>query len=116
MEIGRIAELLGGDVVFGGGGKTIDIRSVCSTDLMSDVLRFASRGSLLVTALNQAQAIRTAEIADIPAIIMVMGKKIEKDVTDLAEEKNIALISTELPTFTTCGILYSEGLKSCLEG
>lgn len=116
MDIAKISELVGGKIVSGGGDTSPDIRSVCSTDLMSDVLRFASKGSLLVTALNQTQVIRTAEIADIPAVIMSMGKNIEKEMTQLAEEKNIALISTDLPTFTACGILYAEGLKGCQEG
>ena len=116
MEISKIVELLNGQLVVHGSNKAVEIETVCSTDLMSDVLRFATKGTLLVTALNQAQVIRTAEIADIPAVIMVMGKAIEKELTELAEKKDITLISTNLPTFTTCGILYAEGLIGCLEG
>lgn len=110
-----ITELIDGKTVVGSGDNSMDIISVFSTDLMSDVLRCSARGSLLVTALNQPQVIRTAEIADIPAVVIVHNKKIDREMIDLAEKKNIAIISTHLPMFTVCGILYTEGPKSCQE-
>lgn len=114
MKISRIAELVDGRVLVDNSDDSVDVKQACSTDLMSDVLRFATKGALLITALNQSQAIRTAEIADIPAVLMV-HKKIDKEIIELAQKKNIALISTHLPMFTVCGILYEGGLRSCLE-
>lgn len=115
MKISRIAELVDGRVLVDNRNDLVDIKQACSTDLMSDVLRFATKGALLITALNQSQAIRTAEIADIAAVLMVLDKKIDKEIIELAQKKNIALISTHLPMFTVCGILYGGGLRSCLE-
>jgi predicted transcriptional regulator len=46
---------------------------------------------------------------------MVMGKKMEREMIELAKEKNIALMVTHLPAFTVCGMLYAGGLRSCLE-
>lgn len=114
MKISGIAELVDGRIIVN-SSDSMDIAFVCSTDLMSDVLRFATKGALLVTALNQAQVIRTAEISDIPAVLMVLGKKMEREMIELAREKNIALMVTHLPAFTVCGILYSGGMRSCLE-
>lgn len=115
MKLKDIANLIDGQIIVEGRADSIDIVSVCSSDLMSDVLRFATRGALLVTALNQSQVIRTAEIADITAVLMVLGKKIDREMIELASEKNIALMVTYLPAFTVCGMLYAEGLRSCLE-
>ncbi|BCB97281.1 hypothetical protein JZK55_22030 [Dissulfurispira thermophila] len=115
MKLKDIAGLIDGEIIVKGKADSIDIVSVCSSDLMSDVLRFAAKGALLVTALNQTQVIRTAEIADIAAVLMVLGKKMEKDMIELAKEKNIALMVTHLPAFTVCGMLYVGGLRSCLE-
>jgi predicted transcriptional regulator len=115
MKLNDIAELIDGQMIVNSPNDSVDIVSVCSTDLMSDVLRFATKGALLVTALNQSQVIRTAEISDIPAVLMVLGKKMEREMIELAREKNIALMVTHLPAFTVCGMLYAGGLRSCLE-
>jgi predicted transcriptional regulator len=115
MKLSDIADIVDGYVIVNSTDGSPDIVSVCSTDLMSDVLRFAAKGALLVTALNQSQVIRTAEIADIAAVLMVMGKKMEREMIELAKEKNIALMVTHLPAFTVCGMLYAGGLRSCLE-
>ncbi len=116
MELGKVVELLGGTVVVSKKDGAFDITAVCTTDMMSDVLRFARRGELLVTSLNQPQVIRTAEIADIPVVVVVLGKKIGKEMIDLAEKMSITLLSTSLPMFTVCGMLYAKGLKSCVNG
>ena len=115
MKLSGIAEMIDGQMIVNSTNDSVDIVSVCSTDLMSDVLRFATKGALLVTALNQSQVIRTAEISDIPAVVLVLGKKMEREMIELAREKNIALLVTHLPAFTVCGMLYAGGLRSCLE-
>ncbi len=116
MELAKLVELVCGRIVVRKKDEFFDISAVCTTDMMSDVLHFAKRGELLVTSLNQSQVIRTAEIADIPVVMVVLGKKIEKEMIEMAEKKNITLLSTELPMFTVCGMLYSKGLKSCVNG
>lgn len=112
MELRRIVELVEGTVVVNSADSGLSVTSVVSTDLMSDVLRYAARGALLITGLNQAQVIRSAEIADIPAVLVTLDKRIEREMITLAREKRITLISTPLPMFTVCGILYGQGLQS----
>jgi predicted transcriptional regulator len=116
MELGKIVELVGGKIITSSRDASFDIQRICTTDMMSDVLRFARRGELLITSLNQPQVVRTAEIADIPVVMVVLGKKIEKEMIEMAEKMNITLISTGLPMFTACGMLYSMGLRSCVDG
>jgi predicted transcriptional regulator len=113
MQLSKILELVNGSVVT--GEISIEITSVCSADLLSNVLRYGKKGALLVTCLNQPHVIRSAEIADIPAVLLALGRIPEKETVELAAEKNIILMTTHLPMYTTCGILYNAGLRSCVE-
>jgi len=116
MQLSQIIELVNGSVVIDGSCiNAIEITSVCSADLLSNVLRYGKKGALLVTCLNQPQVIRSAEISDIPAVLLALGAIPEKDMISLARDKNIILLTTRLPMYTTCGVLYTAGLRSCVE-
>ena len=86
------------------------IESVCGSDMMSDVLAFIKKDALLLTGLNNLQVIRTAEMLDIVCIIFVRNKIPDQSILALAEEKGIVILCTARGMFTTCGILYSNGL------
>ncbi len=88
-----------------------EIMSACGCDLMSDVLAFVKDQSLLLTGLINSQVIRTAEMMDIVAVCFVRGKNPPEDVIELAKEKEITVLSTDLPLYTACGILYEKGLR-----
>lgn len=116
MTIKRIAEILKAEVILDADTLDFEIESVCSSDLMSDLLHFSRRNkSLLITGLTNAQVIRTADIADIKAIVFVLDKRPDKDTVALAREKKITLLVSPLSRFTACGKLYSEGLRSCVD-
>ena len=85
----------------------------CGADLMSDVLAFTHTGTLLMTGLTNPQAIRTAEMAGIVAIVFVRGKLPPPETIALAEEKGIPLLASKYTMYETCGRLYEAGLKSC---
>lgn len=91
-------------------GITVDM-AYCA-DLMSDVLAFSITSSLLITGLTNTQVIRTAEVADIRAIVFVQSKRPDIDTIALAEEKKIPLLVTNLSMFDVCGKLYERGLRS----
>jgi predicted transcriptional regulator len=82
---------------------------------MSDVLAFAKAGSLLLTGLTNSQVIRTANILDIAAIILVRGKKPSTETINLAKELKIPLLTTKYILFETAGRLYAKGIVGCLE-
>ncbi|MDD1679409.1 MAG: hypothetical protein LUO93_09555, partial [Methanomicrobiales archaeon] len=46
-------------------------------DLMSDVLRFARIGSLLLTGITNKQVLQVSEIMDLKGVIFVRGKEPE---------------------------------------
>lgn len=116
MTIRKIAEILKAEVILEADTLDFEIESVCSSDLMSDLLHFSTKNrSLLITGLTNAQVIRTADIADIKAIVFVLDKRPDKDTIALAREKKITLLVSPLSRFTACGRLYSEGLRSCVD-
>ncbi|MGE3063692.1 MAG: hypothetical protein AB7T10_08680 [bacterium] len=88
-----------------------EVKSICASDLMSEVLLLADRESVIVTNLVNLQAIRTAEMVESSCIVFVRGKTPTKEMVTLAEKNGIALLVTEFDMFETCGILYGKGLK-----
>jgi predicted transcriptional regulator len=87
-----------------------DIKYCFAADLMSDVLKYARTGSLLMTGLTSNQILQVAEILDLSGIVFVRGKIPDKDIISVAEARKIPLLSTKLLLFDSCGILYKHGL------
>jgi predicted transcriptional regulator len=114
MTLRRVIEILEAEIVLDADELDTEVQSVCSSDLMSDLLHFSSTPrSLLITGLNNTQVIRTAEIADMMAIVFVLDKRPDKETIEMARQKGIPLIVTSFSRFTACGKLYREGLRSC---
>jgi predicted transcriptional regulator len=88
-----------------------EIQYCFGADLMSDVLRFARTGSLLLTGLTNNQVLQVSEILDLKGIIFVRGKEPEKSIIEEAEKRKLPLLTTNKLMFDTCGILYSKGLR-----
>jgi predicted transcriptional regulator len=82
---------------------------------MSDVLAFATAGSLLITGLTNPQVVRTADVLDIAAIIMGRGKMPSHETFQLAEEVNIPILTTKYILFEIAGRLYEKGIRGCIE-
>ncbi len=91
-----------------------EIACAFASDLMSDVLRFDLTQGLLVTGLANPQVVRTAEIADAAAILMVRGKDPHPETLYLAGQVGIPIYGTELTMFEACGRLYAAGMRPCV--
>jgi len=111
MKISEIATVLNAELYTVNHDDETDIRSACSADLMSDVMAFSKENALLLTGLVNPQVIRTAEMMEMKAIVFVRGKKPQQAMIELAEEKRIALMSTEYPLFEASGRLYQRGIR-----
>lgn len=110
MTINDIKNLLSANVLTGQTLLTNEVHTACGSDMMSDVLAFVKDQAVLLTGLMNPQVIRTAEMMDIICIVFVRGKTPDESIVKLAEEMNIAVLSTNLRMFEACGILYTEGL------
>ncbi|MEW5956809.1 MAG: hypothetical protein AB1801_03725 [Chloroflexota bacterium] len=81
-----------------------------SADLMSDLLYYNMSQSLIVTGLINPQTVRTAEMADAAAILIVRGKIPPPITIRVAWEVRIPLLGTQMTMFEACGRLYAAGL------
>ena len=110
MTARDVQAILGARVLTGEEFLDREVRSACGSDMMSDVLAFATDHSALITGLCNPQVVRTAEMLDIVCIIFVRNKIPDQNILSLAEEKEIVILCTGHGMFTACGILYSNGL------
>lgn len=112
LTLAEIQDVVEAEVITGEKHLDRDFREVCGADLMSEVLAFASSGSILITALRNVQSVITAHVAEVKAIVYVRGKRPDDEAVNLAEQKQIPLLTTPLTMFEVCGRLYTKGLKS----
>jgi predicted transcriptional regulator len=115
MTLKEIKEILKAQMIVAPQDLQMNIKMACGCDLMSDVLAFTKEESLLLTGLTNLQVIRTAEMADIKAVVFVRGKEPDREAIALAMTKNIPLLVTDLPMYEACGRLYQHGLSGCSE-
>ncbi len=114
MKLGKIKEILKADLIVG-SSLEIEIKIICACDLMSDVLSCIQiqSSSLLLTNLTHPQVVRTAEMAEIPAICFVRGKKPQDLTMELASKNGIILLSSSSSLYEASGQLYKKGLAGC---
>lgn len=113
FSLQRILSLLNCEVISGSERiEGIEITSCFATDLMSDVLAYAAPGTLLITELTTVQAVHTADVADLSAILFVGKKEPGKEVSDLARRKEIPVLRTKQTMFEVCGALAELGLRA----
>lgn len=110
MKLSEVKEILSADILCGEEKMETEVKAACGCDLMSDVLAFVKDQALLLTGLINAQVVRTAEMMDMKAIVFVRGKVPSTAILELAEDSGIAVLSTQLPMYPACGMLYSNGL------
>jgi len=111
MKLCKISEILNAQVATGENLLDYEVSAACGSDLMSDVMAYVTENVVLLTGLINLQVIRTAEMMDIKAVIFVRGKLPLDSMVELAKEKNIVLMSTDLSMFVSCGKLYENGFK-----
>ncbi|MBN1755968.1 hypothetical protein JW877_07120 [bacterium] len=109
MTIEDIKKILKAETLTGEKLLDREVKRVCASDLMSDVLSFTLEDALLLTGLTNIQTIYTVEMADLLAVCFVRGKKPDERTIQLARTKNIPILTTNLSMFESCGLLFAEG-------
>ncbi len=109
MNIKEITNAIDGDILV---SPLRDITLTCgfAADLMSDILALGEPQMLMITGLVNLQAVRTAEMSDMPVILFVRGKRPPQSILELAEKLGIGILVTPYTMYETCGRLYEAGL------
>jgi predicted transcriptional regulator len=113
--LSEIKDLLEAEVITGEEQLDMEVKTAFAADLMSDVLAFATPGSLLITGLANPQVLRTADVTDVAAVIFGNGKKPSPEAVQLARMLSIPILTTKFILFEVAGRLYSSGIKGCIE-
>jgi predicted transcriptional regulator len=111
MRLEKLRDLLRCEVLTGADGLETEIDTVVASDAMSVVLASPHPQALMITGLTNIQSVRTAQVAFLPAIMYVRGRRPTETTVKLARDSKTVLLSTELGMFDSCGILYSHGIK-----
>jgi len=109
MKVAEIVEVVDGEILIP-PARDVDVLQAFAADLMSDVLVLAEPQILMITGMVNAQTIRTAEMADIPVILFVRGKRPPDDMLVLAREIGIGIAFSPYTMYETSGLLYAAGL------
>ena len=111
MRLAEIKDILRCEVLSGEDSLSMEVETVVASDGMSEILAFANPGALMITGLTNVQSVRTADIANVRAIIYIRGKRPDERTINLARESSIPVLATNLGMFDVCGILRESGLK-----
>jgi len=112
MTLAEIKDLLQCEVLVGENDwSSVEIETVVASDGMSEILAFAHPGALMITGLTNVQSVRTADIANVRAIIYIRGKRPAKAAIDVATKTGIPVLATGMGMFDVCGTLRDAGLK-----
>lgn len=111
MKISEILRFTDARIVAGALNSDKNLEKAFSSDLMSDVLTLDEDNILLITGLSNLQLVRTAEMADIHAVLLARGKQASSEMVELANENGIVLMETPFSIYKASGVLYSNGLR-----
>jgi len=111
MTLSDIEKLIEVKVVAGQNYADHKVDFAFASDLMSDVLTLEKDNLLLITGLANIQSIRTAEMSDIPVVILARNKKASPEMISLADELNIILMECKWSLFRLAGELYKAGVR-----
>ena len=106
INLNQVCSKLNAKILLGEDQMDREVASACGADLMSDVLTFTKRKTLLLTGLTNIQVVRTAELSDLCAIVFVRGKQPGQDILEAAKSNEIPLMVTCLTFFYGCGCFY----------
>ena len=111
MKISTIKELLDAKTLACEENLGKHVYSACGCDLMSDVLAYVKDQAVLLTGLVNPQVIRTAVMMDMVCIVFVRSKAPSEEMLALARDAGIVVMSTDKTLYTSCGILFENGLR-----
>lgn len=111
LTLREVVRVVGAEVLTDGVDLEREVACAFGADLMSDVLALSRPGALLLTGLMQPQVVRTADMADMAAILLVRGKQPQRETVALAQDIGMPLLWAKETMFTVAGRLYSAGLN-----
>lgn len=99
MTVKELAEKLELKVISGGAGLNRTPNSIYCCDLLSIVMGRAPKDSAWITVMANSNTVAVAVLADVACVILSEGVTFNEDTIKKAEEEDVCVLATELPTF-----------------
>ena len=119
MTLRDVRDILDADVLCGEPMLDREVKTAFACDLISEMLAFASGGTLLITSLKNLHVIHTAEVMDAVGVVFVGGKPSNLMAMKQVSSSRIPLLATDLLIFKCCGLLFEQGIqgarRDCLQ-
>ena len=106
MKIHRIVEELKLEIKSRVSNPDKEVTGGYASDLLSDVIANAKKDSVWITLQIHKNIVGVAALKELAGIIIVNGRKPEKETIEKAEEEDIPIMVTKLPAFEIIGKLY----------
>jgi predicted transcriptional regulator len=113
MRLKEILDALDAELLTESSDLEVDIECAFGSDLISDTLMCVKEPTLLLTGLTNPQVIRLSDMIDLLGVVFVRGKMPSQEIIEMANERELPLISTKNTLYRSSGILFNKGLRSC---
>ena len=111
MKLRQVAELLQAEVLTDESLLDNEVDNVFCSDMMSDVLRYASSDTVLVTTLVNLAVVRSSVMAEVHCVVFPEEVEPPAQLLNMAEAHDIAVMATERSMFEDVEILLNAGLS-----
>lgn len=88
-----------------------DVEGVYISDMLSDVMTHAKPANLWITVQNHKNVVSTANLIDISAVVIPLGKEVPQGTIELANRFNVIILSSPLSVFDLTNKCIEIGLK-----
>ena len=111
MKIKDIVEKLGMRVETTKESLDREVTGGYASDLLSDVMANSKDGDIWITMQVHPNIIAVATLKDLAGIVIVQGRKPEKETIEKAQGENIPILVSDLQAFEIAGRLYQMGIS-----
>ncbi len=111
MKLRQVAELLQAEVLTDESLLDNEVDNVFCSDMMSDVLRYASSDTVLVTTLVNLAVVRSSVMAEVHCVVFPEGLEPPVQLLTMAENQDITVMAVPKSMFETVDILLDAGLS-----
>lgn len=111
MTLRDIVEKLDLQVQVGADFLHREVKGGYVSDMLSDVLKHASKDDVWVTVQIHLNVVAIAGMKEIAAIIIANGRRPDEETLEKAEDEKIPVLGTDLNAYQIVGELYLLGLK-----
>jgi hypothetical protein len=111
MKLGEIIKSCNLQLVTGEKSLGCEVTGGYASDLLSDVMAHCGKGTVWITLQAHPNIVAVAVLKEISGVIVVNGRKPEKETIKKAESESVVIMTTELSAFDVAGQLYGMGLR-----